>query len=833
MNKPKVTIRLFSPGAGDATSLLFEDALRHVSPPDFSGILYIAPGQEKVREAERLFAGLRDSCFIPPEIVTLHHYAKRVYALTGQGKVIRRRLVPLLIAGVASYGIGKAAITAEFIASMKQFHPALGVSGGRALFGGVMADLNIPESLAKATMECFGVYEAYQSLLAENGLVDEDDVLGACGDLVAVLPRRPVVIIDGLYDPSVLEAEVLRAITLHADHSYVAVADGMWEAARRDRWIESLRQQASCNVIQTGDTGGRSPKRPAYRRYGDREAEIEGMARMIKSGHVAGTGRHLGNIVVAFPDLTMYAAPAERIFRRYGIPCVVCRGRSLSHTEAVGTLLSLLDAVAGDFPRLTFSRVLSSPHFSKIPAGLRRWISTLAHQSGIVLGREAWEDAVAASGDIAGRAGPWDADSLKDEMAQVFRKIEPLVRIREGAAGTDPAATILKVCSGLGFPGPPEDAADIDETVKELMEEFSFISRISSRRSSLADCAEALKYLASASIVETEAEGVRIMSLRDAFGLAPDYLYIGGLTEREFPRRDEMDYLLPESVKKKAGFPSFEHTLALQQHLFLHVLSSGRHVHLSYPAADGEEVFLPSPLLFGGEEIPEGITGIFSMEEYLVRKGREPLVPKIVEISVPASVSGGKGELRVTDIDAYRSCPRRFFIERRLHLEPMDIREYEIEERTLGTIIHAFMERLVREPVTDLPSLEERAVTVADEILRDRRMNPYWKELVRDTFLEILPDIYEKEREIRQGDYRSTDVEVTVSGEPVPGVPVKGKIDRFDRIGGGVQIIDYKTGTADLNCAQALEGNENLQLFLYAALLESRGERVDKVGIYS
>jgi ATP-dependent helicase/DNAse subunit B len=58
-------------------------------------------------------------------------------------------------------------------------------------------------------------------------------------------------------------------------------------------------------------------------------------------------------------------------------------------------------------------------------------------------------------------------------------------------------------------------------------------------------------------------------------------------------------------------------------------------------------------------------------------------------------------------------------------------------------------------------------------------------------------------------------------------------LDRFDRTDNAVQIIDYKTGTTGLNCKQVLEGNENLQLFLYAAMMKNQGYTVSRVGIYS
>ncbi|NIT02550.1 MAG: hypothetical protein GTO09_10505, partial [Candidatus Latescibacteria bacterium] len=54
----------------------------------------------------------------------------------------------------------------------------------------------------------------------------------------------------------------------------------------------------------------------------------------------------------------------------------------------------------------------------------------------------------------------------------------------------------------------------------------------------------------------------------------------------------------------------------------------------------------------------------------------------------------GNSHIRVTDIDSYRSCPRRFFIEKVLGIEPPELREYEVDPKTIGIIVHEVMERL-------------------------------------------------------------------------------------------------------------------------------------------
>jgi ATP-dependent helicase/DNAse subunit B len=164
---------------------------------------------------------------------------------------------------------------------------------------------------------------------------------------------------------------------------------------------------------------------------------------------------------------------------------------------------------------------------------------------------------------------------------------------------------------------------------------------------------------------------------------------------------------------------------------------------------------------------------------------------------------------------------------------PSEIKEYDIEASTIGKIIHRIMERIIKEPFDDLQYLKHRAKAIVKDVMQDKKIDNYWKKIISDAFIEILPDIYEKEMEIRRDGYAPAEIEMKVNGEPIKGIRLTGKIDRVDMLGDSVRIIDYKTGSTSLNCKQVLEGNENLQLFLYAAVLKNLGYKISKVGLYS
>ena len=86
--------------------------------------------------------------------------------------------------------------------------------------------------------------------------------------------------------------------------------------------------------------------------------------------------------------------------------------------------------------------------------------------------------------------------------------------------------------------------------------------------------------------------------------------------------------------------------------------------------------------------------------------------------------------------------------------------------------------------------------------------------------------------------------EALVEGEVIKNIKLKGKIDRIDiKIQNSklkaessknnkpvtdneVELIDYKTGAAQLSRAEILNKGASLQLFLYAALMKSLGFKV-------
>lgn len=844
------------PGYRNTTECLFKKALElfknNVACPDYSRILYLAPTSTKVTEAHKIFHKLVSPvvrhCYIPPDMATIEQFSQKIYSTNGSRRIVQHSLVPLIISRLSGRGIGFSSLLTAFISDLKKRYIDKDIDKIRGIFIDVFSELNIPESVAKPAFDCMDIFNNYKVFLEENGLIDRDDIVNACPEYIPEIPFT--LIIDGFYDLTPNEKKVLMSLIQNSGLTLVALPYEPSFRELTDDYISFLREspdlkeifieQSAASIVTDSRTS--NDKRFAYNSYPDPEGEVEGIARNIKSLYVSGRFKKLEEIVVAFPNLNRYFFTIERVFTRYGIPFDISKKEPLGKTRQFLDLICLLTSVAEDYPRLKFSQFLSSIYFRNIPDSLKTQIPLLSIQSGIISGKESWLNLSSKGSETIDIKGT----TIKEDLGLVFDKLKPLEDIRCSATFETYLDVLKKVLDELGFletailPSEPIGKAEFQIAVRdkrkalnEILEQISFLGSLYQNNISLFEFVEILCHLLNASFAKEEWQGVRVMELFDVMWLSPEYLYIGGLTDDAVPRRQEIDYILPDNVKRKLGLLYLDRYLDMQRFMFTYIVNSSKHLHLSYPLMEGEDMYLPSSYLYAGEEVRERIAGVFSKEEYLIMNGKTPFSSCISEIQIKPLTAGFQQYIKVTDIDAYRTCPRRFFIEKVLGLRPSEIKEYELEAITIGNIMHKIMEKIIKEPMEDLDYLKNRTADIIDEIVAGQKIEDYWKQLIRDTFIEILPDIYEKEKEIRKEDYIISEVEKPISGEPLKGIKLRGKIDRFDKIGDSIQIIDYKTGTTRLNCSQVAKGKESLQLFLYAAMMKSHGYRVKRVGIYS
>lgn len=876
-----------------STENLLRTAIEKINSTDFSKILYIAPTHRKIKDSQRTFhrlasldnkhpMGLTGGCYIPPEMMTIKEFSKRVYSFYEDGKIISLSLLPIIISKLSEKGIGFASIISNFINEIKQHHTAKDIKTVSDELKAIFHELGIPEEITVRIIEALRIFKAYQELLNEHSAVDENDVMAACPDLIKRHNYRcSILILDGFYEPTRCEEAIIKALIENAEDILISIPYDENYTHITNGYVSFIKNSFRAEEVYLNNE--KKSSELFYHPYPGIEEEIEGIARNIKNNFISGEITDLEKITVIFPMLHKYADMLSRIFRRYGIPYTFSTLKPAGKTRPFLDLIALLESVADDYPRLSFSQCLISPYFKNMPSAFRECIPRICLRSGIVKGKDAWLNLFKS--EVRSQKPEIRKDyrlpNIEKEFRWVFKKLAPLESIKNKGNYQQYSETIINLLNDLDFSDISSQDMDLKEHALKILKELSFIDDLTIYASpkaplTLRHFIDAMKHLLNATEMEVEDTGVQVAGFTEIKGIEPEYLYFGGLRDGDLPSKPDIDHILPDSARTRYSLENLNKCLLLQKFAFYRTIESAKNFRLSYPVMEGDKFFLPSPFLPWNKELKHRVYGIFSKEEELIRKSRMPLSSHITDIKsignkLIENKFGQDSYIRVTDIDSYRTCPRKFFIEKVLKLEPSEIKEYEVEASLLGTIAHEIMQALISTPFADLDDLGVKAEAIINKLISDKPVEDYWKKVIKDTFLSILPDIYKLESKLKDEGYSFLGAEVPVEGEIIKGIKLRGKVDRVDKkvqsskpstraqaegfkvqnlkdnklitrhsepveeslVTDEVELIDYKTGATQLSGPQIITKGASLQLFLYAVLMESIGAKVERVGIYS
>lgn len=798
-------IYLLPPGTGEFREKLLKKTLSAIKGPDYSEILCLAPTNLIVKNFRDEFHDAAGSCYIPPRCMTLGQLAKQIYRTHGDRTVLPGAFIPVIISGLTECGMGLAALVAEFVSELKRQFPCESPESIRKTLLDAFAGHSLPDEAAKRTLTAADMFAAYQKALDENNAVDEDDVLSLSAGMARENLSIKTLLLDGFYEVTPAEEKLLASLLERAEHTVITIPISNKNDDLSYCYSNFLRDYFKAEPVLV--PAEESAPEMLYRPAPSMEDEVADIARRIKGDFISGRQRDLDLTLLVFPKLSLYQKMVERVFRKYGIPCNI-----LTPVPLNKIILSLLEAVSEDYPRLIFAKFLTSPDFSNIPDSLKEKVPGICLEAGIIKGKQAWLKA-------------FKQKKIEDEGVSLFKVIETVKFPSNTGTYSKYIAVFLDILKKLGFNGLKE----LDDVFKK----FSLLDGFIRKGTNLEGFIDAVRSVLDSARALVDAGGVKVASLSRVRGLEPRMLYMGGLKDGDIPSRPEMDFLLPDGVRRRLGLVDMKRHMHLEEHIFRRLASAARGLYLSYPEMEGDKFYLPSVFLSGGMQDRQEPAGIFSLEDEMLSQPGKPLSAHIREISGIKRPRKGSA-IRVTDVDAYRACPRRFFIERSLRLTPPEVMDFEMEPMALGSIVHEVMEKLMPGAPVELEAFAGKASETLDAVLKDKPIDSYFKKMIRETFLEIVPKLFEIEAKLQEEGFTLKEAEYAMEEEPLKDIILKGKVDRIDAgPDGAVEIIDYKTGALAMSSTAALKKGANLQLFIYAAMLKTLGMRPERVGIYS
>ncbi len=341
--------------------------------------------------------------------------------------------------------------------------------------------------------------------------------------------------------------------------------------------------------------------------------------------------------------------------------------------------------------------------------------------------------------------------------------------------------------------------------------------------------------------------GIQVIGYLEARNLDFDCLIIPHLNEGVFPARSDKDLFLNHGLRQRLGLPFGKERDNLSLYYFTELVSGKRELHLTYLAANDQDVrsrFLE-----------------LIMEERSLTADERPLV--LTRTAVPSHQPAGikdkaaldlledkirRDGLSPTALKEYKICPYQFYLKYICGIrEPETIIE-EPDAAVWGKAIHLALERFYRDEYPH--GFNERDLERAKLVLATGLETALRETLARRirgaVYIELpiyqrrLERFLEQELERFKAGFRIDarkqekwiNYHITVAGRRIR---LKGSIDRVDYLGEKQYIIDYKSGRKPRS-REYLIGDDfrEFQLPFYAlCLTEGHYERIAGLAFYA
>ncbi len=311
--------------------------------------------------------------------------------------------------------------------------------------------------------------------------------------------------------------------------------------------------------------------------------------------------------------------------------------------------------------------------------------------------------------------------------------------------------------------------------------------------------------------IDSNFDAVRIMTVHSAKGLEFDYVFLPYLVARSFPsdqRRDPIE--IPEDLIKEV-LPKGDFHIQEERRLFYVALTRAKKgIFLTWSADHGgKQLKKPSRFLVESGLVKEDIIKTQKFE-----RTSGFCIKRNLNFKLESDETNGSGkDLRIfmpdhfsySQLESFRKCPLEYKFRSILKIP---IRGKSVF--SFGKTIHATLYRFVKEQNLDLKILYK---IYDEEWINDWYQSLEEQKEFKEKGKKILKSFYE--------DFKNNNKVLSINDElaleknfqlKLNGDVIIGTIDRIEEIKGGVEIIDYKTGSPKKTLAK----EDKLQLLIYA-----------------
>lgn len=321
-----------------------------------------------------------------------------------------------------------------------------------------------------------------------------------------------------------------------------------------------------------------------------------------------------------------------------------------------------------------------------------------------------------------------------------------------------------------------------------------------------------LNRLATQSRDDVRGGKVTVLGVLETRGVAYKGVIVLDFNDDFVPKRSQKDMFLSTQVRAHAGLPTKRDRENLQRYYYHQLFNKAQKIAISYvknetsmPSRFLDELKFTDTMADEKRFYPLLFDIYASKERYDVEQ-----IEGVYELS--------KTPLSATKLKTLLTCKRQFYFRYIAMFKDAQMPSHEIDESDVGNYLHKALEKAYEEEFL----LDEKSLfNKIEQFLKEENSHEVWHYFA-DLWMERLKNFVKNEVQRYEEGFRVEGKELSLKTE-FQGFVLEGKLDRIDKMGDKLFIIDYKSGKIPLIKENALEDAVDFQLEFYYLLAKKVG----------
>ncbi len=366
-----------------------------------------------------------------------------------------------------------------------------------------------------------------------------------------------------------------------------------------------------------------------------------------------------------------------------------------------------------------------------------------------------------------------------------------------------------------------------DKRVKKIYEEelysFKKVLEFMSEMTVKSALSVFMQRLSSRSLDDVSGGKITVMGVLETRSVEFDALIIVDFSDSNVPKRSDKDMFLNTQIREMANLPTMSDRENLQKHYYEMLINSSKEVAISFVKSSEsfESRFL--------KQLDIKEKNLYDEREYTkILFDKSPSHEKKDSDEISGTYDFKHKPISASKLKTYLTCKRKFYFKYVEHLDGHRIPKDMPEEYEIGNAVHLALKEVYE---------NQNSYTNSDELLRDieKQLDEACGESELDKYLISLQK--RKMIEFSQNEVKrfknGWHVEMCEKSLKVDmfGVTLNGQIDRIDKRGDEICVLDYKTGNYPIYNKNSFTDATDFQLEFYYLLASQFGDNI-RCGYY-